>query len=345
MTPEFSDSGVPQSTSDLLASWYRAAAKQFKTMVLKPVGGTQASKDFRQARAATLLGQVDQVLLSLKRKASGWVGENIPKAYREGKARADVQAKEAGVRVKGSGMSGSFTQHDQRAVVILASDAMADLTKGAESMADRAKRLLRQTAQIGLAESDINRILAGGVIEGTPVETIRSLREELIKVHGETIKIIDKNGDEMNLDAGKYAAMVARTKTREATVAARHERLAELDIDLVAIVGRVSKTFCTAFLGRVFSLSGKSKKYPAYDELPSGGAPFHPNCSKSTRPFIEELAEPDQLEQAAMPRDEKKMMGMDAGKAQRAYQDLQLYQQVKKRYADTAEKLFKGKAA
>lgn len=344
MTPEFSDSGVPKAVSDLLVSYYRDASTRLKSMVLKPTGLKQSSKEFRSARASALMVQVDEVLRGLKAKASGWVGKRMPAAYREGKIRADQQAREAGVRVAGSGLSGSFSQHDQRAVLILARDAAADLNKAADSMGDRAKSLLRKTAQVGLAESDINRILAGGVIEGTPVETIRSLREELRAVHGDTVTIIDKNGDPIEFNVGKYAEMVARTKTREATVQARHERLQELDLDLVSIVGRVSKTFCTAFLGRVFSLSGKSKKYPAYDSLESGGPPFHPHCTKSTRPFVEELAEPEQLAQAAMPADERKLVGMTASQAQRAYKDLQLYTQVRERYQDTEKKLFKGAA-
>jgi hypothetical protein len=144
----------------------------------------------------------------------------------------------------------------------------------------------------------------------------------------------------MNFDVGYYAEMVARTKTREASVDARHERLSELGLDLVAIVGRISKNFCTAFLGQVFSLSGNSDKYPAYSSLPGGGPPFHPNCSKSTRPFVEELASDKQLDQADGLDDADKLLGMDATQAQRAFKDLQIHAQQKDRYATTASKLF-----
>jgi hypothetical protein len=148
---------------------------------------------------------------------------------------------------------------------------------------------LRTIAEQGLGREKLNRILAGGVIEGAPVETIRTLRDELSKIHGETVPIVDKNGDTINYAAKDYAEMVARTQTRQATTIARHERLESNGVDLVSIVGRVSTNFCTAFLGQVFSLSGKSDKYPALSSLPGGAGPyppppFHPHCSKSTRP-------------------------------------------------------------
>lgn len=339
--PELSSSGVPRGESAILAGYYRDAAKRIKETVLHPPGGTQSGREFRQARAAQQIQQIDTLLVGLKQKAAGWVGKNIPAAYRDGLRRADRQAREAGVRPPSiPPLRGSFSVIDQRTVRVFARDSMGDLTKAADSMGRQAQRVLRSTAQQGLGESDINRVLAGGVIEGSPRETIRRLRDELEKVHGETVTVIDRNGDPISFDAGYYAEMVARTKTREATVTARHERLEELDIDLVAIVGRISTNFCTAFLGQVFSLSGNSTKYPAYSSLPGGGPPFHPNCSKSDRPFIEELASDAQIEQAEILSSSEKLLGMDTSEAQRSFKDLQIHAEIKERYATTARKLF-----
>ena len=64
---------------------------------------------------------------------------------------------------------------------------------------------------------------------------------------------------------------------------ARHERLGELGLDLVAFVGRVSDNFCSAFLGQVFSLSGTSNKYPAYASLPGGGPPSEATGEEAIR--------------------------------------------------------------
>lgn len=331
--PLISDSGVTRGESDLLVEIYRAALGRLKTIVLKPGGATAAGQAFRRARASTLVAQVDAILRQLKAQASGWVGAKMPQAYRDGLAAGDRQAEEAGVRVAGSGLSGSFGLVDQQAVVVLARDAMADLSKAADSAGDRAKRLLRQTAEMGLGGAAINAILAGGVIEGTPVETIRSLRDALKAVHGETVTIVDKNGRPIEFDAGTYAELVARTRTREAVEHARHSRLAALGIDVVVIIGRVSNTFCTAYLGKAFSLSGNHPKYPALSSLPNGkGPPFHPRCSKSTRPFVEELATEKQLDDAAPDADVAKVITRDPAVAQRVFKDLQVRAKVEDRY-------------
>lgn len=320
--PDNFDSGVTRQQSDLLASYYKDAAAKLKQVVRHPKGATLAAREFRQARAAEQLQQIDRILKQLKVRGSGWVGRNMPAVYRAGLLRADKQAIDAGIR-PGGPIGGSFSLIDERSIHVLAIDSIGDLHKAADSMGHQAASVLRATAQVGVNESEINRILAGGLIEGQPVQTIRTLRDALKKVHGETVEI---NG--RNFDVSAYAELVARTKTREAVETARHSRLQEHGIDLVSIVGRVSDSFCTAFLGQVFSLSGNHPKYPALDSLPGGGPPFHPNCSKSTGPFIDELATDKQLERADGVDDAHKLIGMTPSEAQRSYKDLQIRQQV-----------------
>lgn len=332
---DFTSTGVPDPVAAQLASYYKDATARLKKVVLHPPGGTQASREYRQAWAANQIQQLDRYMLALKGKASGWVGKNIPAAMTAGVKLAHEQAVDAGVKTPGALVEGSFSLIDQHVVRTLAIDTVADLHRAADSIADRGKSVLRQTAQQGLAESEINKILAGGVIEGRPLDTIRRLKAELEEIHGETVEVNGKN-----FDVGYYAEMVARTKTRQATVVARHERLGDLGLDLVAIIGRLSDNFCSAFLGQVFSLSGKSTKYPAYASLPGGGPPFHPNCSKSTRPFIEELASDSQLDRASGVEDAQTLLQMKPTEAQRAYKDLQIRQQIAPRHATTAEKLF-----
>src|SRR5438874_327440 len=109
----------------------------------------------------------------------------MPAAYRRGKIDGDKQAWMAGVKDEASGTiaKSSFNLIDIDAIKVLARDSVGDLLKAADSMAQQAKSVLRQTAQIGLSESDVNRILAGGIIDGAPRETIQILRDALVKVH------------------------------------------------------------------------------------------------------------------------------------------------------------------
>lgn len=345
MTPELSNSGIPQDRTAVPVEIYRAAAAKLRAILIAPPGSTQAGREWSQARAAQQLAQIEALIARMKQDAAAWISDPrdgsdgpVTQAVKDGIARAITQAKEVGVSPP-EGMTGSFSLIDPGTVAIFAQKIMSDLSKAANGMGENAKQILRTTAQLKLPESDINKILAGGVIAGKPAETIRTLREALKAVHGDTVSFPDKNGEVIHYDAGYYAKMVVVTQTRTATTVSRHRALESMDLDLVGIIGRVSASFCTAFLGQVFSLSGKSTKYPAYSSLPGGGPPFHPNCSKGTRPFVEALASDHQLTRAEGFTDSQELLGDDAAAAQRKYKDLQIQQQVKDKYPVSAVKL------
>jgi hypothetical protein len=341
MNPELSNSGVPQSQVEALAQLYISAAQKIKELVLHPKGVSAQSQAWSQARASVLMAQVDREVQTLMKGAAEWIGPNVRQAMLDGVARGNSQLKGINVLPEGAPLGGSLALLDQGTMRQFAMDTYRDLHKAAESMGKNAKTALRKTAQTNLSEAEVNRILAGGVVSGMPRQTQRELQAALDPTASGKVTIINKNGDPMDFDAGDYARMVARTKTREATVAARHERLQQEGIDLVSIVGKISVNFCTAYLGMVFSISGKSDKYPSLEDLPSGGPPFHPNCSKSTRPFVEDLATDEELDEADGVDDADKLLDVDAATAQRRFKDLQLYSRVKDSYATTERKLFR----
>lgn len=337
---DINDSGVPRNASAELEKLYSDAMHRLQRIVLNPEGMTESSREFRQARAAQISQQVDGLLLVLEASTTSWIREHLPPIAAEAIQRADRQAIAAGIRPTPDQqpLRGSFSVVDRRTVELFARDIAADTAKARSSMRDRANKILRQTAQIGLSSAQLDRILAGGVIEGTPQRTIRTLREKLRALHGDQITIIDKNGDPINFKVGNYAQLVVRTKTREATVTARHQRLEELGLDLVMIIGRVSNNFCTAFLGQVFSLSGKHPKYPAFSTLPGGGPPFHPNCSKSTRPWVEELVGASERRKAETLKDVKQLLSTNPSEAQRMFRSSGMKKQIEDRYGRPRQK-------
>lgn len=324
---------MPNTADEILARYYADAAERLRKIILSPPGATDAARVFNRARAAALINQVHQIQAELKRRAVDLAGREISTAIRAGRADADAQAAEAGIRPEGGALRGSFNLIDSKAAVVVARDTAADLSKAVDSMGRVAERILRKTGQLELSESEINRVIAGGIIEGKPREAIRELRDELRRVNeGGIVEVISRNGTPIHFEAGYYAKMVVVTKTRQAVTVARHERLGELGIDLVSIIGKVSNNFCTAFLGQVFSVSGKHPRYPALASLPGGGPPFHPNCSKGTRAYVEALANPARRALSEGLTDANKLLGMDPTRAQRAFKDLQLRQQVTPRY-------------
>lgn len=354
-TPHNPSQPMPDGLSDAaieqLARIYADAAARLGELVLHPKGASESSQAYSLARAASLLVQVDGIRAELRLAAASWLGPNLKKSFAAGVEQANEQLAQMGLALPaklaqvGAALSTadtnaairmSFNLVDRHAVEVLARDTAGDLVKAADAMTGRASSLIRRTAQLGLSEARINQILAGGIISGQPAATIRQLRDELIAVHGKTVPIVDKNGDTINFKAADYARLVVRTRTREATEIARHERLQAKGIDLVKIVGRNSGNFCTAFLGMVFSISGKTPGWPALSELPGHAPykspPFHPNCSKSTAPFSAALANPAEMELARGVADAHSLMGMTPAEAQKAYKGLQLKEQQIERY-------------
>jgi hypothetical protein len=290
---------IPDNPSliEQLAGYYEDAAARLSQIVISPPGRTAAAQEFNHARAAQQLAQVNREIFLLRHHASQWTSEAISDAVRRGTVLADRQAASAGIR-SSSGLSGSFGAINTQAVEVLARDTIGDLYKAADSMGNTASFALRKMAATGVTNAQVNQIIAGrAIIEGQPQAAVRELRDLLEKVHGKRVVIQGKSGP-ISFDTGYYAKMVATTKTREAVVTANSHRLQQHGIDLVRIVGKVSVHFCTAFLGHVYSISGGHSRYPALSSLPSGGPPFHPNCSKSTVPFIEGLSTPDAADAA-----------------------------------------------
>lgn len=84
---------------------------------------------------------------------------------------------------------------------------------------------------------------------------------------------VDRAGRRWGLD--RYAAVVARTTTREAVSRGTVNRMQEGGLDLVTISSHPHQADeCTPYDGETFSLSGDTPGYDVLDQLP----PFHPNC-------------------------------------------------------------------
>jgi len=146
--------------------------------------------------------------------------------------------------------------------------------------------LLLNTQQKILAENKINQLLAEGLEEKGTVQQaknklLNALREEL----GEDA-IIKAGSKRFTLKY--YAELVARTKIRDAQSQAVVNTAISVGSDLVQVSSHNTNTpICLPFEGRVFSISGQDKDFPAlYDE-----PPFHPNCLHSLTVIFREVIE------------------------------------------------------
>ena len=255
------------------------------------------SAQYRRNRASVLLRDLQRHLNRIDARAMTLVGPEVERAYRGGLSQAGKQASELGLGDDlPDGIGAEFNLVDENAVETVARDTVARMHNAANGQADRAAALFRSLgeASVRVSESEVNRTIGRGIVTGDALEANRELRR-LFDNDPATEKTYRQLGSQIIQVGGwegplrTYASTVVRTRTREATVTARHNRLGEIGIDLVQINGRVSRNFCTRFIGLVVSLGEARDGYPSIRELPNGGPPFHPNCSKGTAAFVPEL--------------------------------------------------------
>ena len=103
--------------------------------------------------------------------------------------------------------------------------------------------------------------------------------------------IVDKANRQWTTEA--YANMVIRTNVRRVTTEVQMQRAQEYDSDLIEVSSHAgARPLCAPYQGRVFSLSGKSEKYPPFSST-SYGEPaglLGINCGHIVYPFFEGIS-------------------------------------------------------
>ncbi|GEM_PF-1967079 len=304
--PQNYNSGVPNAAVAEMVTLYDSAATEIVKALAVSLDTTSRSEQFKRARAARLALAIEHATRRFGASIRPHIESISTDSYNLGLKQGISQLKDLGLRDQAAPVRGTFTGVDERAVEVIARDIAAASVTAIDNLGQDAQRLLRKISTTQIRDPDVSRAIAKGLITGDPRIAKREVRElfrgqndqdsyrrlgnRMIQVGGATMRVRN------------YAEMLVRTRTREATVQARHNRLRESNVDLVIITGRVSKYFCTAYLGLICSIDGKSGKWPALSSLPGGGPPFHPNCSKGTRPYVEGLSPPGDAEagQAAL---------------------------------------------
>jgi hypothetical protein len=175
----------------------------------------------------------------------------------------------------------------REAIQALVNTAQSTLGEAGEGILRGVQRLVRRTKMTAILDAKIIEQTALGVGAGKARrEVSKAILSTLVDELGDKPLVI--NG--RHYDPKKYAEMVARTQTADASKAGLVTRMVDAGEDLVMVTAHGATDGCGLFEGKVFSISGTSEKYPALDRLPNGGPPFHPNCKHRLVPFVEELA-------------------------------------------------------
>lgn len=171
------------------------------------------------------------------------------------------------------------------------SETVATMAAGFLSGEKTLTRLANLTQQINLSEKQVEKAIASGYeTGGSATASQKALQKELMKkaLDGKSITIVNRNGNTEKWKISTYAEMVTRVKLQEAAAQAVINTAVEVGSDLVQVSAHNTLCdVCAKYEGKIFSLSGKDKRFPPATELP----PFHPNCMHSLTVVIEEALE------------------------------------------------------
>lgn len=235
--------------------------------------------EFQKYRTEAILKQVKTTVKVLNGGAREWAVKTIPYAYKRGVDIAAQRLKALKVTEKVA----FDAQIHTSGINILADQVTMDLLEANGSIRKNFSRFIRITQQRIMEDKAISEMIAEGIIRG---ETRRAVSDRMLNEFRRRLgeeKFITIKG--RNYRPDKYAELVARTRTREATGQGTINSCLQYGMDLVQIdVHADACDYCQQFMGRIYSISGNHPEFPMLEEDP----PFHPNCECNPLPITEE---------------------------------------------------------
>ena len=113
--------------------------------------------------------------------------------------------------------------------------------------------------------------------------------KDMAKVFAERLKSGVIDGKSLNINGRiwgvkHYTRMLARTTASTAHTAGVLNAMEQSGVDLVRVSTHNTDTpICKKYEGNIYSVSGRSKKYPKLDAK----APFHPGCKHVMSPYVD----------------------------------------------------------
>ncbi len=165
--------------------------------------------------------------------------------------------------------SQAVLQPHLKAVNSLLSDAYLDFGGAMTGYIKGAERII-STAMRKQLRSEI----AIGRLEGSSIQDIKKVVKETFSDRGFTV-LLDRGGNKWSLS--NYSEMLARTHINRANNEGTINRASDYNVDIVEVSAHgASDILCSRQEGQIYSVSGKSKDYPA---LSGNTPPYHPNCT------------------------------------------------------------------
>jgi hypothetical protein len=266
---------------------YGAAGRELRAMLLALEPST-----YDDAKGRAVMAKARALTTALNFAVDRWAGEAIPRAYEKGARTARTALEILGKRpVKPELHNAKRKLIDDTVVTLIkANNSIPDTveryvaTVGAAARAAQGARL--QEFSYSEASSDIGRLAAEAELKEKSRGWLSAQVRDFLRGLIEDDEFIEINGRMYRMK--KYAELVARTTMRESQTAAVKDLCEQYDNDLVQISDHgCDCDVCEPFEGNIYSLSGRSTRYPMATDLP----PFHCNCKHSMQATSEEAIE------------------------------------------------------
>lgn len=254
---------------------YQQARKNLLAIIFKSeTSGSIAS--YQRA----LLRQVEEELSNLDITCRKWTQETLEGFYMEGVDNADTYLKEHDLPI-----TGSFAKLHTEAINSIVENTLYDLSIANKHVGRKIRDDIRDICL---------DVIGQKIATGKSVEQAKNMLMDRLLSDG--IAYIKDGQKQMQLtktwQLDKYAEMVARSTTREATNRGTLNQLEALGYDLVQVSNHNSPCpLCAQYEGKVYSISGDDKRFPPLDDMFDGEfCNIHPNCQHVVTPYIEEFA-------------------------------------------------------
>lgn len=315
-----------------LIRFYRSSVQGLAQEFVEGVDFLKPTFAGRMQSALNLLDELDE-------KTERWAQRNIANLYKSASTEAEAWAKKNGIAIKDLARAKAFTAINHQAVQALLNDPAIGFLTGTKQAIRQIKdrmKLIRNQAKLLVAKQKLfdETIARVGFLEGSNLNTVRDrLVNEMVSLKNNSemvwttkaaqlptteivhnvanlpfVKIPDARAKlgYRRLRVDKYAEILARTKTGQAANLARRNRAMQHEQYLVQISPNrpLQDDACYLYIGKVFALTEAAKQefgVPMVNELPNGGAPFHPNCTHQERIFVPRFKRPAAAKTAMVP--------------------------------------------
>ena len=279
-----------KSQLDVLIGIYREAQARLAEIVTGNYGaGTKTYYN-------SVLKQLERLMKELEAETGQYISTEIPRQYKKALDNTYAYFKRNNLQMKRPDM---FSHIHSDAVSELANEMRYHINQGISIAGRRVMRYLDTAKDNALRQAGLRSAALKAAAGQTVADMQKDLMQRLANDGFLTVQYgTGKRAYQVGLDS--YAAMVARSTTREAGNLARENQLTENGYDLMMMTEHYPTCeACAVLRGRVYSISGRDKRFPPLSRaFPSGYRNVHPNCRHVMTYWIEEMQSPEEIRAA-----------------------------------------------